>query len=126
MHIAYRYVMVAATALTVCTPAARAADASRGADLFASHCAECHSVREGKNRKGPSLHAVVGRKAGQLDGFIYSDAMKTSQLVWTRDKLSAYLQNPGHVVPGGKMKYEGMADAADRAALIDWLAARSE
>jgi cytochrome c len=103
-------------------PVLAAGDANHGAEVFAQECAECHSPREGKNKKGPSAFGVVGRKAGTAADFVYSDAMLQSGITWTPDRLDAYITNPKKVVPGGKMKYDGLADAKDRADLIAYLA----
>jgi len=97
------------------------AHAGSGSDVFAQECAECHSLREGKNKKGPSLFAVVGRKAGSVADFNYSEAMKTSGLTWTPTQIDAYLTHPRAVVPNTKMKYDGLADAQARADLIGYL-----
>ncbi|MBX9611282.1 MAG: c-type cytochrome [Burkholderiales bacterium] len=105
---------------------AQTGDRGRGADLFSTHCAECHSMKEGKNKKGPSLFGVSGAKAAQREGFAYSDAMKSSQIVWNAETLSRYLGNPKAVVPGGKMKYEGLESAAERADLIAYLASQGK
>jgi cytochrome c len=99
-----------------------AADLKVGADLFAENCAECHSLKEGKQKKGPSLFAVYGRKAGQQADFSYSDAMKASSLSWTPEALDAYLTLPKKAVPGGKMKFDGLPDAKERANVIAFLA----
>ena len=109
-------------ALVVGSQAAHAAgDPKRGADTFAQECAECHSVREGKNKKGPSLFAVAGRKAGSLADFIYSESMKQSGFNWSPEKIDAYLAHPKQLVPGGKMKYDGLPDEIDRADIISYL-----
>ncbi|MDD3326439.1 MAG: c-type cytochrome [Zoogloea sp.] len=113
--------LVAVTA-TVSLEARAAADVVRGGDVFAEECAECHSVREGKNKKGPSMFGVVGRRAATVADASYSDALKGSGLTWTPDKLDAYLAAPKKFVPGGKMKYDGLADAAERASLLAFLA----
>ena len=99
-----------------------AGDAKVGADLFAEHCAECHSLKEGKNKKGPSLFAGFGRKAAAVSDFAYSDALKASGIVWTAEALDPYLALPKKAVPGGKMKYDGLPDAKARADLIAYLA----
>lgn len=99
-----------------------AADLRHGEDVFAQECAECHSVREGKNKKGPSLFAVAGRRAATVSDFAYSDAMRQAGIVWTPAALDAYLANPRKAVPGGKMKYDGLADTHDREDLIAYLA----
>ena len=109
----------AAALLMASAPAARAAD---GAALFATHCAECHSLKEGKDKKGPSLFASFGKPAGGRSGFVYSDALRASGLVWTAETLDAYLAAPGKKLPGGKMKFDGLPDAAERAALVAYLA----
>ena len=93
-----------------------------GATVFAEECADCHSVAPGKHKKAPSLWEVVGRKAGGFSDFSYSEPMKTSGLVWTPEKLDGYLTKPRKVVPGGKMKYDGLEDSKARADLIKYLA----
>jgi len=113
--------ILAALLLAVTGGHAIAADAKHGADVFAENCAECHSVKEGKNKKGPSLFAVVGRKAGIVADVAYSDAMKQSGISWTADKLDAYITDPRKAMPGGKMKFDGLGNAAERADLIAYL-----
>ena len=95
--------------------------AAKGTDVFAAECAECHSVKEGKNKKGPSLFAVLGRKAGTIADFKYSDPMKDSGIGWTREKLQAYIAAPKRAVPGGKMKYDGLDNATEMNELLDYL-----
>jgi cytochrome c len=101
-----------------------AGDIGRGGDVFDAQCAECHSVKAGKNKKGPSLFAVLGRHAGTVPDFVYSDAMLHSGIVWTPDKISAYVAAPKKVVPGGKMKFDGGLSAQDSADLVAFLAAQ--
>jgi len=96
-------------------PQAHAAgDAVRGAKTFDEECAECHSLKEGKNKKGPSLYAILGRKSASIADFNYSDAMRAYNQVWTAQAIDAYIKAPKKAVPGGKMKYEGLADDAAR------------
>lgn len=92
-----------------------------GGDVFDVECSDCHSLKAGKNKKGPSLSGVVGRKAGTAPGFEYSPAMLASGITWTPDRIDAYLAAPKKVVPNGKMKYDGLAGAQDRANLIRFL-----
>jgi cytochrome c len=98
-----------------------AGDAKRGANTFAEECGDCHSPKEGKAKKGPPLFGVVGRAAGTAPDFAYSDAMKASGITWTPDKIDTYITLPKKTVPGGKMKYDGLADAAARADIIAYL-----
>lgn len=99
-----------------------AADAKLGADSFDANCADCHSVAKPlKNKKGPGLTGVVNRKAGTVDGYNYSDAMKSADFNWTLEKLDAYIKNPKQVVPNDKMKFKGLADDKERQDLIAFL-----
>ncbi len=101
---------------------AHAADAAAGGDVFDEECAECHSLKPGKHKKGPSLFGVVGRHAGGESGYAYSDPMRASGIDWSAERLQAYVRAPKTVVPGGKMKYDGGAlSDADLADLIEFL-----
>lgn len=101
------------------------AGAAPGADLFDENCADCHSLaRPLKNKKGPGLLGIVGRKAAAVPDFGYSDALRAANLTWTPDRLDAYLQAPKQLVPGGKMKFDGLPKAEERRALIDFLASQ--
>jgi cytochrome c len=95
-------------------------DAARGEKRF-DECATCHSLKEGVNGVGPSLHAVFGRKAGSLDDFRYSPAMKRSGLTWTPQALATFIADPQTAVPNNRMPFAGMPDAADRDDLIAYL-----
>ena len=109
-----------AAVVAVSAPTASAGDAASGAKLFAQ-CRVCHSVEPGKNGLGPSMHGVVGRKAGTLAGFNYSPAMKASGFVWSDAKLNDYLRAPMKSVPGTKMAFAGIADDKRRAEVIAYL-----
>lgn len=98
------------------------ADAAKGGDVFDEECAECHSLKAGKNKKGPSLFGITGRQAGTIADYNYSDAMKAGGFTWTTDKMDAYITDPKATVPGGKMKYKGLKDASERANVIEFLA----
>jgi cytochrome c len=97
------------------------ANLKKGADTFAEECGDCHSAL-GKNKKGPSLVGLNGRKAGSVTDYVgYSDAMKESGIVWSADKLDAYISHPKKLIPGGKMKYDGLSDAKARADVIAYV-----
>ncbi len=103
-------------------PALAAGDARRGADVFAEECGDCHSSVPGKNKKGPSLTGINGRKAGSVADFAgYSEAMQQSGILWAPERIDSYIAAPKKVVPGGKMKYDGLADASARADVIAYL-----
>ncbi len=105
--------------------AAQQGDAVKGSAVFATHCAECHSLKEGKDKKGPSLFHVFGAKAARREGFMYSDAMRASQFTWDADTLAKYVASPKKYLPGGKMKYDGLESESERADLIAFLASLS-
>lgn len=98
-----------------------AAGAQRGSDVFDEQCAECHSVKAGKQRKGPSLFGVMGRVAGTQPDYVYSPAMKESGITWTPASLARYLAAPREVVAGGKMKFNGHLSDQDLADLTSFL-----
>lgn len=96
------------------------ADADKGKKVFAK-CKACHEVATPNNKVGPSLKGVFGRKAGSLEGFAYSDAMKNSGIVWGEDTLKPYLADPKAVVPGTKMSFAGLKKEEDVEDVIDYL-----
>ena len=100
---------------------AHAANAAAGRQVFHAQCAICHSDKPGVNKIGPSLFGVVGRHTGSEPGYSYSVANKNSNLVWTPAELDAYLNDPQKIVPGTKMPYGGLHNAAKRANLIAFL-----
>ena len=112
-------VWLAAAALLI---AAAAPDPGRGAALF-NRCKICHSLAAGENRVGPSLHGLFGRKAGTQSGYDYSPAMRQSGVTWTADTLARYLADPNTFIPGDKMAFPGIKDAAALADLIAYLQA---
>lgn len=101
---------------------AQAADPAKGKSVF-QRCAICHRVeKNGGNGLGPNLFGIVGRKAGTVADFSYSAAMKNSGIVWSTDKLTAYVEHPAAVVPGNKMAFAGVTDAVQRADVVAYLA----
>ena len=87
---------------------------------FAS-CAGCHAVEAGVNAIGPSLAGVVGRKAGSMPGYEYSQALKAYGKTWDEATLDTFLTSPMAAVPGTRMSYAGQPDPAARKAMIDYL-----
>lgn len=99
-------------------------DAAKGKVDFIT-CQTCHSLDAGVNKIGPSLHGIIGRKAGTVPGFKYSNANKDSGITWTPEKLFQYLEKPQRVVPGTKMTFAGFDDPQKRADVIAYLQANS-
>lgn len=106
--------MCAATAAAAPVPGNPAA----GAVVY-ERCAACHALAY--DRTGPRHCGLVGRRAGSMAGFAYSEAMRRSGIVWTRETLDRFLADPLRAVPGTSMGYAGVADAKERADLIAYL-----
>ena len=106
-------------------PAAQAQNAEAGRTVY-NQCRACHTIDAGgRNGVGPNLHAVVGRRAGAVEGFRYSAPMRTAAeggLTWTPENLDRYLTNPKDLVPGGSMAFAGLRNEQQRKDLIAWLA----
>jgi cytochrome c len=97
------------------------ADTKRG-QLLSLACAACHSFGAGEKAiVGPNLHGVFGRPAGIVEGFDYSQGLKSSGLVWTPRALDAWLADPASFVVGTKMTFTGYRSAEDRRDLIAYL-----
>ncbi|HWE99697.1 MAG TPA: cytochrome c family protein [Caulobacteraceae bacterium] len=95
-------------------------DPALGKQVFVV-CQACHALQSGQNRVGPSLHGVIGRKAGTVPGFAYSSANKGSGLTWSQQELYSYLENPTKTVPGTYMTFVGVKDPQQRADVIAYL-----
>jgi cytochrome c2 len=118
---------VAAVSVALGAPVSAAAqegNPDEGAEVF-KKCRACHDVGpDAKNKVGPLLNDIVGRKAGTVEGFPYSEANKTAGgkgLVWTEEVLLKYLENPLVFMPGTKMAFAGLKDEQDRKDLIAYL-----
>lgn len=135
----FRYLALAAVAATglsaapalaqAAKPAAPAAapafstlkgNAAAGEKVFAQ-CKACHVTDKGVNKVGPSLHGIVGRKAGTVAGFNYSTANKNSGVTWTPEVMYTYLENPRKFMPGTKMAFAGLRQPQQRADVIAYL-----
>jgi len=85
-------------------------------------CASCHQVgRYAQAGYGPQLNGIIGRKAASTPDFKYSEAMKKSGIVWTEQKLAAYLRAPHDVVPGTSMRFWGISDDQQIADLLVYM-----
>lgn len=118
-----RILLCAIAVLTLGLSAATAqaaGDPEAGKKVFAK-CKACHQLAAGKNGVGPSLHGVFGRKAGSVDGFKYSDAMKSKDITWNEETIGAYIADPKKYIPGNKMVFPGIKKDSERNDLIAYL-----
>ena len=100
--------MVAAALIVMSMGAAVAQDVEKGANSF-KKCLPCHSIGPGaKNKIGPELNGLDGRKSGTVPGFNYSDANKNSGIVWDEATFKEYIKDPRAKIPGTKMTFPGI------------------
>jgi cytochrome c len=99
-----------------------AADLTKGKVLFLQ-CRACHSlVPETEPGKiGPTLYGILGRAAGTAPGFVYSEAVAQSGIVWTPEQIDHWLERPSDFLPGNKMVFVGIRDPQDRANIIAFI-----
>jgi cytochrome c2 len=99
-------------------------NAEEGAEVY-KKCRACHDVGpDAKNKVGPLLNDIIGRKAGTIEGFAYSEANKAAGdggLVWTEEVMFKYLENPLTYMKGTKMAFAGLKDPQDRKDVIAYL-----
>jgi len=95
-------------------------DVAHGEEVFIK-CSSCHVLEAGVNRIGPSLAGIVGRPAGTVEGYTYSEANANSGITWSKEKLFQYLENPQRIIPGTKMAFAGLPAGQDRADIIAYL-----
>jgi cytochrome c len=120
VHHSCRIVVLAFAGLLIASAAVAAADLAKGKAVF-EQCAACHSLEEGRNEVGPSLHGLFGRNSASED-FLYSPAMRRANVTWTPDLLDRYLANPQDgVFRGNRMPFAGIQDTQARADLIAYL-----
>ena len=112
--------MAAASVVMLSAGTARAQDVDAGKKVF-NQCRACHVLDKTTNRVGPHLGGVIGRKAGSVEGFSYSEAMKNSGITWDDESLEKYLKDPKGAIPGNKMAFAGVKKDDDLKNLIAYL-----
>ena len=113
--------VLAILALALPSPAFAKGDKEAGKRVYAQ-CAACHKIdASGSHGVGPNLNKVIGRRAGTVPGFRFSPAMANSGRVWTETALDAYLAAPMASIPGSRMPFAGLRNAADRRNVIAYI-----
>jgi cytochrome c len=107
--------LIAVTFLAAASFAAPASaqDAAAGKTVF-NKCLPCHSIGEGaKNKVGPELNGLDGRKSGTVPGYSYSDANKNSGITWNEKEFKEYIKAPKAKIPGTKMSFAGITKQSE-------------
>ncbi len=122
----YVVLLALAFAAPASTVAAEAGDVGEGRKVF-KVCKNCHSAKQGKTGTfGPNLYQVVGRVAGAVPGYPYSDSFANAEFAWTPERIDEFIADPKGVYPDTTMVFKGVPDATDRANLIAYLIAAGE
>jgi cytochrome c len=111
----------AAVVILAATGSASAQDLAAGENSF-KKCLPCHSVgADAKNKVGPVLNGLEGRKSGSIEGYSYTDANKNSGITWSEDTFKEYITDPRAKIPGTKMVFAGIKSENEKAALWAYL-----
>ncbi|CAJ0588719.1 unnamed protein product [Cylicocyclus nassatus] len=100
-------------------------DYEKGKKIFKKRCARCHTITQTRSHVGPPLNGVMGRLAGTVPGYPYSQSIRRYAVVWNKETLDEYLANPRKYIPGTKMWFGGVRRALERAYLIKFIEVES-
>ena len=117
--IKYVFIVIGMIIIILTVSIANTADTVKGKKVF-KKCVACHSLEEGKNKMGPPLNNLLGRKAGSVEGYKYSKAMKNSSVVWNEESLDKFLTKPRKFIPKTKMSFRGIKKKSLRDDLISF------
>lgn len=95
--------------------------AAYGFELYEGRCSNCHSNKPGESSLAPTLFGVIGRKAGSVEGFPYSEKISRLELTWTADSLGAWLNSQSLDSPILRMRHLGVTDPGELQSLIAYL-----
>ena len=113
---------LAVIVLSAASSTARAQDVAAGKASF-NKCMACHAIGEGaKNKVGPELNGLDGRKSGTAPGYSYSDANKNSGITWSEAEFKDYIKDPKAKIPGTKMIFPGIKNEKEANDLWAFLA----
>lgn len=111
-----------AAALIVAGAAGASAQDLAGGQKSFRKCLSCHDVgATAKNKVGPALNGLDGRKAGTIEGFNYSDANRNASFVWDTQTFTDYIRAPLQAIPNTKMPFAGIPDEKERGDLWAYL-----
>lgn len=113
--------MLSTTAQAEMTKAGKEAAIKAGEVMFQHRCRSCHSEDLSHPSYGPPLKNIFGRKAGTVPGFNYSEALKTSGIVWDEEQLREWIKDNKSVMPGTRMRHVGVVDITEQDFLLSYL-----
>jgi cytochrome c len=116
----------ALAALALSASTGQAADVAKGQAAFVRQCAICHTIdKGGENRLGPNLYGIVGKRAGSVPGFKYTNAFRnTATFEWSEGLLGPWIALPAVMVPGTAMGvFPGVSDR-DKDDIVAYVAAQ--
>lgn len=114
-------ILIALAVAAASASAAGAQDVTAGATAF-KKCVTCHEVGPtAKNKVGPLLNGIDGRKAGTVPGYSYSDANKNSGIIWNDESFLDYIKDPKAKIPKTKMVFAGIRNEAEAKSLWAYL-----
>ncbi len=90
-------------------------------------CTACHVVAKGgKNKIGPALYGILGKKSGSASGYKYSKALIAHGKIWSFEELNGFLIKPSKWIPNNKMGFAGLKSEKDRASVILYMNSQSD
>lgn len=108
-----KHLVIVTAVFTATVGVALAQDLAAGATAF-KKCAPCHDVGEkAKNKVGPMMNGLDGRKTGTMEGYNYSDANKNSGINWNEAQFLDYIKDPKAKIPGTKMVFAGIKNETE-------------
>jgi cytochrome c len=114
--------LIVATTSLIAASTALAQDAAAGKSSF-NKCLACHAIGDGaKNKVGPELNGIDGRKSGTAEGYSYSEANKNSGITWNKEQFLDYIKDPKAKIPGTKMLFAGIKNEKEADDLWAFLA----
>ena len=114
--------LMIAAAFAVTSHTANAQDVAAGKTSF-NKCLACHAIGENaKNKVGPELNGLDGRKSGSVEGYSYSDANKNSGITWNEKEFKDYIKAPKAKIPGTKMAFAGITKESEVDSLWAYIA----
>jgi cytochrome c len=113
--------IIGAVVVVVSSAMALAQDVEAGQTSF-KKCQVCHDVGEAaKNKIGPILNGLDGRKSGGVEGYSYSDANKNSGITWSETTFKEYINDPRAKIPDTKMVFPGIKNEKEAGDLWAYL-----